>query len=78
MFSPLALTTWFRGARARGKTKGKDRELGFTLSHCSNKYKLAREGEKVKEKDEDIEASTQEVYELLNVISDLYVRVCVN
>ncbi len=26
-----------------------------TLRHCSNKYKLAREGEKDKEKDEDIE-----------------------
>ncbi len=26
-----------------------------SLRHCSNKYKLAREGEKVKEKDEDIE-----------------------
>ncbi len=25
------------------------------LSHCSNKYKLAREGEKDKEKDEDFE-----------------------
>ncbi len=25
------------------------------LRHCSNKYKLAREGEKDKEKDEDIE-----------------------
>ncbi len=26
-----------------------------SLRHCSNKYKPAREGEKVKEKDEDIE-----------------------
>ncbi len=26
-----------------------------SLRHCSNKYKLAREGEKDKEKDEDIE-----------------------
>ncbi len=26
-----------------------------SLGHCSNKYKLAREGEKDKEKDEDIE-----------------------
>ncbi len=26
-----------------------------SLRHCSNKYKLAREGEKGKEKDEDIE-----------------------
>ncbi len=25
-----------------------------SLRHCSNKYKLAREGEKGKEKDEDI------------------------
>ncbi len=26
-----------------------------SLRHCSNKYKLAREGDKGKEKDEDIE-----------------------
>ncbi len=26
-----------------------------SLSHCSNKYKLAREGDKDKEKDEDFE-----------------------
>ncbi len=26
-----------------------------SLRHCSNKYKLAREGEKEKEKDEDLE-----------------------
>ncbi len=26
-----------------------------SLRHCSNKYKLAREGEKYKKKDEDIE-----------------------
>ncbi len=26
-----------------------------SLRHCSNKYKIAREGEKGKEKDEDIE-----------------------
>ncbi len=26
-----------------------------SLRHCSNKYKLAREGEKDKEKDEDLE-----------------------
>ncbi len=26
-----------------------------SLRHCSNKYKLAREGEKGKEKDEDLE-----------------------
>ncbi len=36
MFSPLALTTRFRGTKARGKTKGKgkgsDREMGFTLT----------------------------------------------
>ncbi len=28
-----------------------------SLRHCSNKYKLAREGEKDKEKDEDFETS---------------------
>ncbi len=28
-----------------------------SLRHCSNKYKLAREGEKDKEKDEDFESS---------------------
>ncbi len=27
-----------------------------SLRHCSNKYKLAREGEKDKEKDEDFES----------------------
>ncbi len=27
-----------------------------SLRHCSNKYKLAREGEKEKEKDEDLES----------------------
>ncbi len=34
MFSPLALSTRFRGTRARGETKGKgwDREMGFTLT----------------------------------------------
>ncbi len=31
-----------------------------SLRHCSNKYKLAREGEKEKEKDEDFEES--EIY----------------
>ncbi len=29
--------------------------MPITPRHCSNKYKLAREGEKDKEKDEDIE-----------------------
>ncbi len=33
----------------------KQRSLTPSLRHCSNKYKLAREGEKDKEKDEDIE-----------------------
>ncbi len=29
--------------------------ITLSLRHCSNKYKLAREGEKEKEKDEDFE-----------------------
>ncbi len=31
-----------------------------SLRHCSNKYKLAREGEKDKEKDEDLEKVNNE------------------
>ncbi len=33
-----------------------------SLRHCSNKYKLAREGEKDKEKDEDIEKGKEFLY----------------
>ncbi len=33
-----------------------------SLRHCSNKYKLAREGEKDKEKDEDFEKSERFFY----------------
>ncbi len=33
-----------------------------SLRHCSNKYKLAREGEKGKEKDEDIEKINKYIY----------------
>ncbi len=33
-----------------------------SLRHCSNKYKLAREGEKGKEKDEDIEKGKVYIY----------------
>ncbi len=33
-----------------------------SLRHCSNKYKLAREGEKDKEKDEDFEKSERYIY----------------
>ncbi len=33
-----------------------------SLRHCSNKYKLAREGEKDKDKDEDIEKAKVFIY----------------
>ncbi len=33
-----------------------------SLRHCSNKYKLAREGDKGKEKDEDIEKGKVYIY----------------
>ncbi len=33
-----------------------------SLRHCSNKYKLAREGEKDKEKDEDFEKVKVQFY----------------
>ncbi len=33
-----------------------------SLRHCSNKFKLAREGEKDKEKDEDFEKSEIYIY----------------
>ncbi len=33
-----------------------------SLRHCSNKYKLAREGEKDKEKDEDFEKGEIIIY----------------
>ncbi len=33
-----------------------------SIRHCSNKYKLAREGEKGKEKDEDIEKGKVYIY----------------
>ncbi len=37
-----------------------------SLRHCSNKYKLAREGEKDKEKDEDFEKSEIYIYIFLS------------
>ncbi len=33
-----------------------------SLRHCSNKYRIAREGEKDKEKDEDFEKSERNYY----------------
>ncbi len=33
-----------------------------SLRHCSNKYKLAREGEKDKEKDEDFEKVKVQIF----------------
>ncbi len=33
-----------------------------SLRHCSNKYKLAREGEKDKEKDEDLEKVNNTIF----------------
>ncbi len=44
---------------------GKQKEevpLTPSLRHCSNKYKLAREEEKGKEKDEDIEKDIKKIY----------------
>ncbi len=38
-----------------------------SLRHCSNKYKLAREGEKGKEKDEDIEKGKEKFFFLFLV-----------
>ncbi len=38
----------------------KQRPLTQSLRHCSNKYKLAREGEK--EKDEDIEKGKESLF----------------
>ncbi len=37
-----------------------------SLRHCSNKFKLAREGEKDKEKDEDFEKSEIYIYFFLS------------
>ncbi len=34
-----------------------------SLRHCSNKYKLAREGEKDKEKDEDFENVNNNIFD---------------
>ncbi len=34
-----------------------------SLRHCSNKYKLAREGEKDKEKDEDVEKVNNQIFD---------------
>ncbi len=34
-----------------------------SLRHCSNKYKLAREGEKDKEKDEDLEKVNNHIFD---------------
>ncbi len=34
-----------------------------SLRHCSNKYKLAREGEKDKEKDEDLEKVNNTIFD---------------
>ncbi len=38
-----------------------------SLRHCSNKYKLAREGEKEKEKDEDFEKVKEIIFFLQEV-----------
>ncbi len=37
-----------------------------SLRHCSNKYKLAREGEKDKEKDDDFEKSERHFFFFLS------------
>ncbi len=34
-----------------------------SLRHCSNKYKLAREGEKEQEKDEDLEKVNNTIFD---------------
>ncbi len=45
-----------------------------SLRHCSNKYKLAREGEKDKEKDEDFE-KVKEIFFLFIILFFLYSQV---
>ncbi len=39
-----------------------------SLRHCSNKYKLAREGEKDKEKDEDFEKKSNIIFFLCSQV----------
>ncbi len=39
-----------------------------SLRHCSNKYKLAREGEKDKEKDEDFEKVKVQIFFFIIII----------
>ncbi len=45
-----------------------------SLRHCSNKYKLAREGEKDKEKDEDIEKGKVFIFIKKNIKSSSFER----
>ncbi len=52
--SDLQLGSTWSDSSWRGK-QTEEVPLTPSLRHCSNKYKLAREGEKEKEKDEDIE-----------------------
>ncbi len=54
---PLSKATYNWEYIKRLILKRQTEEVPITLSlrHCSNKYKLAREGEKEKEKDENIE-----------------------
>ncbi len=42
-----------------------------SLRHCSNKYKLAREGEKDKEKDEDFQKVIKKKKKILSSQADL-------
>ncbi len=46
-----------------------------SLRHCSNKYKLAREGEKDKEKDEDFEKVKEFFYLFIYLFYFLYSQV---
>ncbi len=51
-----------------------------SLRHCSNKYKLAREGEKDKEKDEDFEKGKVQIFcflfFVLNVLESDFEPLC--
>ncbi len=45
-----------------------------SLRHCSNKYKLAREGEKDKEKDEDCEKVKENYYYFFFIYSQVELK----
>ncbi len=45
-----------------------------SLRHCSNKYKLAREGEKDKEKDEDFEKVKVQIFFIFFLCSQVELK----